>query len=189
MFTAVGGSVTGTFALDLSSFDTSNVTTMTYMFHQCGFNTSNLSVDLSSFNTSNVTDMSFMFYGFGYNAVNLSFNLSSFNTSNVKTMESMFHFAGRNSTTVAFSIGLPSVSFTDTVKASGYSVVAAVATIEKGIIENTITNDKKAASNLCEALLVTLLIATFSPCAFKFCNLIYSSVEHAVHLQRKNKYK
>ena len=46
--------------LDLSSFNTSNVTDMRYIFSECSSLTS---LDLSSFNTSNVTDMSWMFDG------------------------------------------------------------------------------------------------------------------------------
>ena len=46
-------------SLDLSNFDTSNVTDMSSMFYGC----LNLkSLDLSSFDTSNVTNMSYMFY-------------------------------------------------------------------------------------------------------------------------------
>ncbi|MCR5294283.1 MAG: DUF285 domain-containing protein, partial [Lachnospiraceae bacterium] len=47
-------------SLDLSSFDTSNVTDMQSMFRGCNSLTN---LDLSSFDTSNVTDMSNMFYG------------------------------------------------------------------------------------------------------------------------------
>ena len=46
-------------ALDLSSFDTSNVTDMRGMFYSCKSLTA---LDLSSFDTSNVTDMRGMFY-------------------------------------------------------------------------------------------------------------------------------
>jgi surface protein len=46
-------------SIDLSSFNTNNVTNMRYMFHNCS---SLKSIDLSSFNTNNATDMSFMFY-------------------------------------------------------------------------------------------------------------------------------
>ena len=46
-------------SLDLSSFDTSAVTSMNSMFRSCSSLTS---LDLSGFNTSAVTDMSGMFY-------------------------------------------------------------------------------------------------------------------------------
>ena len=94
-------------SLDLSNFDTSNVTNMSGMF--CGsqattidvsnFDTSKVTnmnsmfvgsqattLDLSNFDTSNVTIMSSMF--FGSNSV--SINLSGFNTSKVTDMSSMF---------------------------------------------------------------------------------------------------
>ena len=95
--------------LDLSNFDTSNVTDMFGMFSGCtaltsldlsNFNTSNVtsmfgmfsrvaltSLDLSNFNTANVIDMASMFYG----CTSLtSLDLSNFNTSNVTAMGGMF---------------------------------------------------------------------------------------------------
>ena len=71
-------------AIDLSNFDTSNVTNMSSMFYNCEILTS---LDLSSFNTSNVTNMSGMFYN--CNSLT-SLDLSKFNTSNVTSMEWMF---------------------------------------------------------------------------------------------------
>ena len=70
--------------LDLSNFDTSQVTDMRYMFSDI----SNLtSLNLSSFNTSKVTDMGYMF-----NAMSslTTLDLSNFDTSNVISMYSMF---------------------------------------------------------------------------------------------------
>ena len=46
-------------SIDLSSFNTNNVTNMVSMFFNCK---SLKSIDLSSFNTNNVTDMSYMFF-------------------------------------------------------------------------------------------------------------------------------
>ena len=71
--------------MDLTSFDTTNVTNMYGMFSHCK-NLKNL--DLSSFNTKNVTNMSEMFE-YCRNLENI--NLSSFDTSNVKDMEGMFY--------------------------------------------------------------------------------------------------
>ena len=70
--------------LDLSFFDTRNVTNMESMFEQC----SNLdTLDLSNFNTENVTNMNSMFK----QCSNLIFiNVSSFDTKNVTDMNSMF---------------------------------------------------------------------------------------------------
>lgn len=71
-------------SLDLSNFDTSNVTDMSFMF----FNCQNLkSLNLSSFNTNKVTDMGFMFY----ECINLkTLDISKFNTENVIDMSYMF---------------------------------------------------------------------------------------------------
>ena len=69
-------------ALNLSNFDTSNVVDMSGMFT----NTDVKSLDLSNFNTSNVTDMHTMFA----QSYATSIYLSSFNTGNVTNMEAMF---------------------------------------------------------------------------------------------------
>ena len=73
-------------SLDLSNFDTSNVTDMSWMFSTC----SNLtSLDLSHFDTSNVTDMNTMFY----KCVKLgSLDITNFDTSNVINMKYMFSY-------------------------------------------------------------------------------------------------
>lgn len=97
-------------SLDLSNFDSSNVTNMNGMFQDC----SKLkTINLSNLDTSKVTNMSYMFWGckslermdlsnfdtskvtnmFGmfYNDNNLVYlNVSSFNTSKVTNMASMF---------------------------------------------------------------------------------------------------
>ena len=98
-------------SLDLSNFDTSNVTSMEYMFAYCGmlseldvsnFDTSSVTsmrymfrdceklseLDVSHFDTSNVTSMGAMFYHC-YSLIKL--DLSNFDTSNVTSMWAMFH--------------------------------------------------------------------------------------------------
>jgi surface protein len=94
--------------LDLSSFDTSNVTDMSGMFANCimldsidvsSFNTSKVTdmsdmfllapveyLDLSGFDTSNVTDMSRMFCGSHIHSI----DTIGFNTGNVTDMQGMF---------------------------------------------------------------------------------------------------
>ena len=47
-------------SLNLSSFNTTNVTSMANMFYSCSSLTT---LDLSSFNVNKVTNMNFMFYG------------------------------------------------------------------------------------------------------------------------------
>ena len=71
--------------LDLSNFDTSQVTTMSHMFDSVSSLTT---LNLSNFDTSNVTDMRGMFYGMA-NLTTL--NLSSFDTSKVMNMSEMFY--------------------------------------------------------------------------------------------------
>ena len=102
--------LTNLLKIDLSSFNTSDVTNMSYMFYDC----SNVqSLDLSSFNTENAISMSCMFYGCSklnniffsssrtnkltdmsymfYGCSNVqSLDLSSFNTENVFNMNYMF---------------------------------------------------------------------------------------------------
>ncbi len=76
--------------LDLSSFNTNNVTNMRDMFSHC----EKLSeLDLSSFNTINVNDMEGMF-SFCKNLSKL--DLSSFNTNNVNKMRFMFFLDNLN---------------------------------------------------------------------------------------------
>ena len=83
-------------SLNLSNFDTSSVTNMSFMFDRM----SSLStLDLSNFDTSRVTNMSSMFYGVS-NLTTL--NLFSFDTSKVTNM--LFMFCNmRNLTTIDLS--------------------------------------------------------------------------------------
>ena len=75
---------TSLISLDLSNFDTSNVTDMENMFYGC---TSLTSLDVSSFDTSKVKNMKLMFY----QCKSLtSLDLSNFDTSNVESMHCMF---------------------------------------------------------------------------------------------------
>ncbi|WP_408099095.1 BspA family leucine-rich repeat surface protein [Peredibacter sp. HCB2-198] len=74
-------------SLDLSSFDTSSVTNMRDMFAGAGVTTLNL----SNFNTSAVTNMSRMFV-YCYSLTSL--NISNFNTSAVTDMSQMFYADG-----------------------------------------------------------------------------------------------
>ena len=54
------GFVSALTSIDVSSFDTSNVINMGYMFDGCY---DLISIDISNFDTQNVEDMSGMFYG------------------------------------------------------------------------------------------------------------------------------
>ena len=92
--------------LDLSSFDTSNVTDMHWMFA----NTQVLALDLSSFDTSKVTNMSCMFY----NSQATLLNLSSFNTKNIEYIESIDSiFVNMNNLKTIYASNKFSLSFDD----------------------------------------------------------------------------
>ena len=70
--------------LDLSKFNTSEITNMSFMFANC-INLENL--DLSNFDTSNVTSMDCMFC----NCINLkTLDISKFDTENVMYMDNTF---------------------------------------------------------------------------------------------------
>ena len=71
-------------SIDLTTFNTGNVTTLANMFYNC---TKLTSVDLSSFDTEKVTSMSMMFSGC---TALTKIDLSKFNTHNVKNMSSTF---------------------------------------------------------------------------------------------------
>ena len=71
-------------SLDLSSFDTTQVLKMDYMFSYCS---SLMSLDLSTFNTSQVKSMFRMFAGC---SSLMSLDLSTFNTTKVLKMDYMF---------------------------------------------------------------------------------------------------
>ena len=74
--------------IDLRKTDTSKVTDMSYMFHNCG---KLEEIILDDMDTSNVTNMQGMFCGCGsVHEEELMLDLSHFNTSNVKDMSYMF---------------------------------------------------------------------------------------------------
>ena len=86
--TSMSGMFSGCYSLtnlDLSNFDTAKVTRMASMFQQCS---SLANLNLSNFNTSYVTGMGSMFYG--CRALK-NIDLSSFNTALVTSMSNMFN--------------------------------------------------------------------------------------------------
>ena len=83
----------GLTSLNLSHFNTGNVTDMSRMFYGCE---SLSSLDLSNFNTEKVTDMNSMFSMYDIRPSDpksslTSINLISFNTANVTDMNRMFN--------------------------------------------------------------------------------------------------
>ena len=71
--------------IDVSNFNTSKVTNMSWMFNECNALTK---LNLSGFNTSNVTDMSYMF-----NTLKVleTLDISSFDTRNVTNFKRIFN--------------------------------------------------------------------------------------------------
>ena len=89
--------------IDLSNFDTSEVTDMSSMFYGCS---SLKSLELSSFDTSNVANMR----GMLYNCSSLSsLNLSNFNTSHVTNMLHMFYGCSSLSSINLFNFNIPNL--------------------------------------------------------------------------------
>ena len=123
VFTDIKNNLSGFFnecsniiSIDLTNFDSSNVTNMSYIFHKCeklknikGLNKLNTNkvidlntmfgncneleyLDLSNFDTSNVTDMSYMFNN--CNRLKEIKGLNKFNTYKVTNMKAMFQECG-----------------------------------------------------------------------------------------------
>ena len=87
--------------LDLSHFDTSNVTNMSSML----LNVRVSSIDLSSFDTSNVTKMDYMFSGFTCsNSIHL--DLSDWDTSKVTNMFELFYMFGSSASTASVALNV-----------------------------------------------------------------------------------
>ena len=71
--------------LNLSNFNTNNVTDMSFMFNGCS---SLKKLNIFHFNTNNVTNMDYMFF---LCSSLKELNLSSFNTNNLTNMGCMFY--------------------------------------------------------------------------------------------------
>ena len=74
--------------INVSNFDTSKVTNMSYMFAYC---TNLKNLDVKNFNTSNVKDMGYMFASYGGE----SLDLTNFDTTNTTNMRYMFSGASK----------------------------------------------------------------------------------------------
>lgn len=92
---------------EVANLDTSNMSSMKYMFYGCGGPTG---LDLRHFNTSNVTDMSYMFAS--SNNLN-TVNMTGLNTKNVTNMTQMFAGCTRLTTLEMTSIDTSSVTTTN----------------------------------------------------------------------------
>jgi surface protein len=88
MFLGVGYSNMA-FTLDLSNFDTSNVTNMGSMFENTCYNCTSFTFDISNFDTSNVRNTNEMFYATGFCSTSLNISITITNP-NVKYYSDMF---------------------------------------------------------------------------------------------------
>ena len=84
--------------MNLTKLDTSNITTMYYMFYRAGYNITSFElIGLENWDTSSVDNMEYMFSYAGQNATIWTIgDLSKWNTSSVTNMNSMFYNAGTN---------------------------------------------------------------------------------------------
>jgi surface protein len=88
-------------ATDISNWDTSNVTNMSYMFSSAGDSATTFSLgDLSSWDTSNVTNMSYMFNAAGYSASTWSVTIPQTNGNNINNTTDRLY--GKTTSTYAY---------------------------------------------------------------------------------------
>ena len=122
--------------IDLSAFNTRNVTNMSYMFYQCR----NLqSLNLASFNTEKVTDMSNMFYDCHKLQ---SLDLSSFNTQKVNNMNNMFYGCYRLENLDLSSFNTKNVKKFDKMFESCYNIERVILSYEASNISKFMNKDK-----------------------------------------------
>lgn len=104
MFSNIGSKATTTSVnLNLSNWNTSNVTDMSYMFAFVGEKAGKVIISgLENWNTSKVENMTYMFCRAArYNCISFSLNLSNWDTSNVTLMNQMFSSVGQYITTLS----------------------------------------------------------------------------------------
>ena len=145
-------SMTGMFSdsqattLDLSSFNTSNITNMISMFDS---STATEIKGLSDFNTSKVTDMSGMFSGSQVTTL----NITNFDTSNVTSMEQMF--AGSQAT----SLNVSNFDTSKVIDMSEMFIGSKIATLD---LSNFNTSNVEYMRNMfSESEIITLDLSSF----------------------------
>ena len=127
-------------SLDLSNFDTSNVTNMSAMFNEC---TNLTSIDLSSFDTSSATSTGYMFCGCSSLT---SLDLSSFDTSNVTDMNRTF--AGCSSLKdVYITVEATLMKLTNNLTSQGDTYIPKTATIHYNGVDYKWQNNRWTPQN------------------------------------------
>ena len=161
--------------LDLSNFDTSKVTNMSYMFENM-YNLTTL--DLSNFDTSKVTNMSYMFKNM-YNLTTI--NLSSFDTSKVTNMSYMFENM-YNLTTINLS-SFDTSQVTD--MSSMFSGMRDLATLNLSNFDTSqVTNMSHMFSRMTN--LTTLDLSSFDTSQVTNMGLMFYSMTNLVTLDLSN---
>ena len=135
--------------LDVSKFDTQNVTNMRRMFYACSLTT----LDVSNFDTKNVTDMSDMFGGCGYLE---TLDLSNFDTKNVTDMSDMFQDCSALTTLDLSSFDTKNV----TNMISMFSGCWALTTLDVSNFDTQNVTNMRAMFSYCSAL-TTLDLSNF----------------------------
>lgn len=137
-------------SVDLSGFDTSNVTTMDRTFYNCG---ALESLDFSGFNTSNVTNMDHMLY---FCKALTSLDLSSFDTSNVTNMDSML--SGCNMLTFVNLSGFDTSNVTD--MSNMFANCQALTSLDLSGFDTSNVTDMSSMFSSCRAL-ISLDLSSF----------------------------
>ena len=131
-------------SIDVSNFDTSQVTNMRSMFNNCQSLTS---LDVSNFDTSQVTKMNTMFF---YCRSLTSLDVSNFDTSKVTNTSNMFN-ACQALTNFTSCVFRTSVSFNGSNKLSHASLMSIINNLARVTTSQTLTigttNKAKLASN------------------------------------------
>jgi surface protein len=114
------------FTLDLSNFDTSNVTDMEGMFFCTGYYSTVFTLDVSNFDTSKVTDMSDMFRNTGYNSTKLNTSITISNPNTTSYYDMFYDVATKEGTQITVNYTSKTSSLVDKMiatKTEGANVV------------------------------------------------------------------
>ena len=92
--------------IGLDTWDTSNITNMSYAFYGTGHDSNKAldALDLSSWDISNATSIYSMFYEYGYNAKEVNINISGWKNTKVTNIDTMFSYIGKYSDKVNVTV-------------------------------------------------------------------------------------
>ena len=148
--------------LDLSNFDTSNVTDMNGMFCNCS---SLENLNISSFTTSNVTNMLNMFASCNWLT---TLDLSNFDTSNVTNMAGMFSNCGRLTT-----LNVSSFDTSNVTSMNAMFICGSLTTLDVSSFDTSNVTDMTQMFSSCSSL-TTLDLSRFNTSKVTNMNLMFS---------------